>query len=375
MRFVLVGPAAPLRGGIAIDNDALAQALRQAGHTVEQVSFCRLYPALLFPGRSQYDIGKNYEHSQAQHCIDSINPLSWWRAARTISRLQPQMVTFQWWHPFFAPCYATIMTRLRRTCPNTSRILISHNTRPHEPISGQDTALRLVVRRCDGVVVRSRSEYELITTVAPGTAVRIANYPLLGTSQVLPDREEAQHRLGVSGRVLLFFGYIRKYKGLDLLLRALALVPVDLGVTLLVAGEFYEPVESYRALGRALGIAERIRIIDRYIGEREWPELFAATDALVLPYVAASQSMSITLAYAFGKPVIVTRVGGLAEEVEEGRTGLIAEPEPAALAAAIQRLYNELLPSPYQAHIQAKRRGLGWDPFLRLLEGWQDRNP
>ncbi|MBI3302860.1 MAG: glycosyltransferase family 4 protein [Deltaproteobacteria bacterium] len=256
----------------------------------------------------------------------------------------------------------------------SSRILISHNTRPHEPLPGQDAALRLVVRRCDGVIVHSRSEYDLMTTVAPGIAVRIVDYPLLEVPRRLPERAEAQRRLGVSGRVLLFFGYVRKYKGLDLLLRALAQVPVDLGVTLLVAGEFYEPVESYRELGRTLGITERVRIIDRYIGEGEWPQLFAATDALVLPYVTASQSMSVTLAYGFGKPVIVTPVGGLAEAVEEGRTGLIAEPEPAALAAAIQRLYTQLLPSPYQAYIEARRQHLGWEPVLRLLEGWHDKN-
>ncbi len=372
MRFVLVGPSAPLRGGIAIDNDALAQALSQAGHTVAQISFSRLYPARLFPGRSQYDVTAGAVPSPAQLCIDSINPLSWWRTAHTIARLQPHLVTFQWWHPFFAPCYATIMVRLKRTSPAASRVLISHNTRPHEPLPGQDAALRLVARQCDGVIVHSRSEHDLMTAVAPGTAVRLVDYPLLPTARALPARDAAQHRLGVSGRVLLFFGYVRKYKGVDLLLRALAQVPVDLGVTLLIAGEFYDPLESYQTLVQELNLTARVGIINRYIPEPEWPDLFAATDALVLPYRAASQSMSIALAYGFGKPVIVSHVGGLAEAVEDGRTGLIAEPEPAALAAAIQRLYRELLVSPYQEHIEARRRRLGWEPFIRLLTAWKD---
>ncbi len=372
MRFVLVGPSAPLRGGIAIDNDALAQALFRAGHTVAQLSFSRLYPALLFPGRSQYDVTARAVPSRAQVCIDSLNPLSWWRTAHTIAHLQPHLVTFQWWHPFFSPCYATIMTRLKRVSPAASRILISHNTRPHEPLPGQDAALRLVARQCDGVIVHSRSEYDLMTAVAPGTVVRLVDYPSLPTARVLPARDAAQHRLGVSGRVLLFFGYVRKYKGVDLLLQALAQVPADLRVTLLVAGEFYDPLEPYQTLVRELDLTARVHIINRYIPEPEWPDLFAATDALVLPYRAASQSMSIALAYGFGKPVIVSRVGGLAEAVEDGRTGLIAEPEPAALAAVIQRLYTELLVSPYQEHIEARRRRLGWEPFLRLLTKWKD---
>jgi glycosyltransferase involved in cell wall biosynthesis len=209
-----------------------------------------------------------------------------------------------------------------------------------------------------------------MTAVAPDTIVRLVDYPLLPTVRTLPAREAAQQRLGVSGRVLLFFGYIRKYKGVDLLLQALAQVPTDLAVTVLLAGECYDPWEPYQTLIHRLGLTDRVRAINRYIPEPEWPDLFAATDALVLPYRTASQSMSIALAYGFSKPVIVSRVGGLAEAVEDGRTGLIAEPEPAALATAIRRLYRELLCSPYQEHIKAHRQRLGWEPMIQLLESW-----
>jgi len=372
MRFVLVGPSAPLRGGIAIDNDALARALIAAGHTVTQLSFSRLYPNLLFPGRSQYDVTAGAASTSARSCIDSLNPLSWWRTARTIAGARPHLVTFQWWHPFFAPCYAMIMARCKRLFPQATRVLISHNTRPHEPLPGQDTALRLVARHCEGVVVHSRSEQDLMSAVAPGTVVRLVDYPLLPTARALPAREAAQRRLGIAGRALLFFGYVRKYKGVDLLLQALARLPAELAVSLLVAGEFYDPLTSYHTLIQDLGLTSRVHIINRYIPEAEWPDLFAATDALVLPYRAASQSMSIALAYGFGKPVIVSRVGGLAEAVEEGRTGLIAEPEPTALAAAIECLYTEFLLGPYQKHIEAHRQHLGWEPFVRLLENWPD---
>jgi glycosyltransferase involved in cell wall biosynthesis len=235
---------------------------------------------------------------------------------------------------------------------------------------GQDHATHLVAKLCSGVIVHSQSEHDLMARIAPGVRTQIVEYPLLQTARPLPSREDAQRHLEVSGRTLLFFGYVRKYKGVDLLLRALALVPLELQVSLLIVGEFYDPVEVYQALIRELRLNERVRILNRYVGEPEWPDLFAASDALVLPYRSASQSMSISLAYGFGKPVLVSRVGGLAEAVEDGRTGVIADPEPAALATAIQRLYLELLASPYQEHIAARRQRLGWQPFITLLEQW-----
>ncbi|MGE0822789.1 MAG: glycosyltransferase [Candidatus Binatia bacterium] len=368
MRFVLVGPSAPIRGGIAIENDALASALVEAGHTVEQISFRRLYPSLFFPGRSQFDrTNASPNRTPARQCLDSINPFNWWQTARTVEQLYPHRVALQWWHPFFAPCYATLLAHLRRTCPEVTRILISHNTRPHEPIPGQDTALRFITRLCDEAIVHSHSEYDLTKRLSPTTTVHIVEYPMLATARSLPPREDAQLRLGVSGRVLLFFGYVRHYKGLDLLLQALAQVPADLKVSLLIAGEFYESEQRYRQLAQTLGITHRIRIHNRYISEPEWPDLFAASDALVLPYRAASQSMSITLAYEFGKPVIVSRVGGFAEAVEHERTGLVAAPEPTALAAAIQQLYTQFLSTPYQACIQERQQHLGWQPFIDTL--------
>ena len=186
----------------------------------------------------------------------------------------------------------------------------------------------------------------------------------------LPAREDAQRKLGVSGRVFLFFGYVREYKGFDILLRAVAQTPPELGVSVLVAGEFYTSIESHRELIQNLGIENRVRTLDRYIGESEWATLFAATDALVLPYRTASHSMSFALSYGFGKPVIVTRVGGLAEAVEDGKTGLVADPEPAALATALDRLYTELLVSPYERALAEKRKQFGWEPFLELLTSW-----
>ena len=229
-----------------------------------------------------------------------------------------------------------------------------------------------MVQRCSGVIVHSRSEQDLTLGVVPHAAVRIVDYPLLDTSRDLPDRAVAQRQFGVSGRVLLFFGYIREYKGLDILLRALAQTPRELDVSLLIAGEFYAPLQKYEDLIQSLSIEKKVRILNRYIGRAEWPGLFAATDALVLPYRAASHSMSIALSYGYGKPVIVTRVGGLAEAVDDGKTGFVADPEPAAVATAIRRLYTELMVSPYETYLVTKRQQFGWEPLIQLLAYWPD---
>lgn len=368
MRFVLVGPSAPLRGGIAIANDALAQALRHAGHEVEQISFRRLYPSLFFPGRSQIDERqRNARPSAARQSLDSVNPLTWWTTAQTLAHLRPQTVALQWWHPFFTPSYAFILAYLKWRCPAVRRVLISHNTRPHEAMPGQDVALRLVARLSTEVIVHAQSEYNLTVKLVPQAKVHIVDYPMLATGRALPSRTEAQQRLGVSGHVLLFFGYVRHYKGVDTLLRALARVPNHLPVSLLIAGEFYEPEQRYRALIETLGLTDRVQIHNRYFNEAEWPDLFAASDALVLPYRTASQSMSITLAYEFGKPVIVSRVGGLADAVVDGQTGLVTEPESAALAATIERFYALFLTTDYRTAIATRRQQLGWEPFIHVL--------
>ena len=368
MQCVLVGPSAPLRGGIAIDNDARAQALRLAGHKVEQINFSRLYPQFFFPGRSQHDAAPDHTQTSALACLDSLNPLSWWRTARHIVAWAPDVVTFQWWHPFFAPCYISVLSALRKALPRTARVLISHHARPHEPLPGQDLAVREVIKRCTDMVAYSRSDHDVMATLVPGSTIHLQDYPLLETPRALPDRAEAQRHWGVSGRVLLFFGYVRDYKGLDILLKALAKVPPELAVSLLIAGEFYTSVDTAQRLVQSLQLEARVHIVNRYISEPEWPTLFAATDALVLPYRAASQSMTIPLAYGFGKPVIATRVGGFPDIIDDGQTGVLAEPHPADLALAIQHFYADFLSGPYDTAIAAKRQSFGWEPFIQLLK-------
>jgi len=368
MQCVLVGPSAPIRGGIALDNDARAQALRQAGHQVEQINFSRLYPQFFFPGRSQHDTAPHHTQTSVLACLDSLNPLSWRHTARHIVAWAPDVVTFQWWHPFFAPCYISVLSALRKALPRTARILISHHARPHEPFPGQDLAVREVIKRCTDVIAYSYSDHHVMATLVPSSTIHLQDYPLLETPRTLPDRAEAQRHWGVSGRVLLFFGYVREYKGLDILLKALAEVPPELGVSLLVAGEFYTSLDAVQRLVQSLQLEERVHIVDRYISEPEWPTLFAATDALVLPYRTASQSMTITLAYGFGKPVIATRVGGFPDIIEDEQTGLLADPDSDDVARAIQYFYTDFLTKPYDSAIAAKREAFGWESFIQLLE-------
>ena len=368
MRCVLVGPSAPLRGGLAIDNDARARALRDAGHEAITVGFSRLYPTLFFPGKSQHVNDAEQTDLLGLPGIDSITPLSWLRTAYSIIESRPDVVTFQWWHPFFCPCYVTILHLLKKHLANCARILISHHARPHESIIGQDTAVRTIATRCTDIVAYSESDADVIRFLAPDRNIHIQDYPLL---QDLPPklvRKDAQHSLKLKGRVLLFFGYVRPYKGLHMLLEALALVSRSLDLSLLVAGEFYMDEGATHRLIHQLGLRDRVHIVNRYINQSEWAKMFGASDALVLPYLRASQSMTIPLAYGFGTPVIATRVGGFSQVIEHGKTGVLADPTPESLARAIKEFYTNFLSADNSEAIIAKRQEFGWQPFVNLLE-------
>ncbi len=368
MRCVLVGPSAPLRGGLAIDNDARARALKDAGHEAITVGFSRLYPTLFFPGKSQLIRDAEQTHLQAPPGVDSVNPLSWLKTAYSIINRKPDVVTFQWWHPFFSPCYITILHLLKKSLPSCSRVLISHHARPHESIIGQDVAVQAIARRCTDIIAYSESDAGILRALAPNQKIHIQDYPLLQDLPPTVDQKGAQHSLQLKGRVLLFFGYVRPYKGLHMLLEALALISRSLDLSLLVAGEFYMDVGATHRLIDELGLRDRVHIVNRYINKNEWARMFGASDALILPYLRASQSMTIPLAYGFGTPVIATRVGGFSQVIEHGKTGILADPTPESLANAIKQFYTNFLSADNSQAIVEKRQEFGWRPFVNLLE-------
>jgi len=379
MRLALIGPSAPLRGGIAQYHDRLAGALAAGGHTVQRLSFRRLYPRLLFPGRTQYEPAAAATRAAAptgarttadgapasgllsppEALLDSLGPRSWVAVARRAALADAAIV--EWWHPFFAPALATIAALLRRRGVPT--IFICHNLEPHEPVPAGALLAALALGRAAGFVAQSAADATRLRATYPGRPVQVvlppaeAPPPCPHGGDVFACARALD--LPAAARRVLFFGYVREYKGLPTLLEALSAVPGD--VQLVVAGEIYHrDAAHYRALAVAGGVAERVVLLDRFLAATEVACCFAASDLVVLPYWEASQSAVVPLAMACGRGVVATAVGGLPDLVRDGETGLLVPPRDArALAAAIVRALD-----------QAPRLGRAASAAARTLD-WQ----
>ncbi|MCB0216411.1 MAG: glycosyltransferase [Chloroflexi bacterium] len=383
MKIVLVGPTHPFRGGIAHYSTQLARHLATR-HALTFISFRRQYPRLLFPGRGDRDPSARPIEVGAERLLAPLEPWTWWRSARRLAEARPDLVIFQWWVPFWAPSLASLAWLARRW--TGARILfVCHNVLPHDGGRLWERALiRLALGQGDAWLLHSERDEAALRALLPGRvtrreaaapgrrAIHRALLPLHGIATPL-DRVEARRRLDLpeGAPVALFFGFVRRYKGLDQLIAALPTVLArQPALRLLVAGEFWEPAEGYRAQARALGVADALRIDDRYIPNEEVGAYFAAADLLVMPYLQATQSGVVTLAIDQGLPIVATRVGGLPEAVEDGVTGTIVPPaDPAALATAILALLEDAaLRTRLAAGARAARERFGWDPLLALIE-------
>lgn len=364
MKIALVGPAYPLRGGIAQYLALLHGELRKK-HDVRFFSFYRQYPGLLFPGRTQREEEEPALRVPSEPVLDSVNPLSWWGAGEKIAAWKPDGVIYKWWTPFFAPSYTAVNRRVRKT--GARALFICDNVTPHER-GGLDHALtRMALAQVDGALVMSESVRLDLLRFRPHLPHRLVRHPLYSQFGEPMDRDAARAELGLAGDVILFFGFIRAYKGLDVLLRALPMVRRP--VTLCVAGEFYEDRARYDELVKSLGLGDRVKILDRFAGEAEVRRYFSACDCVVLPYHSATQSGVIPLAYAMERPVITTRVGGLPEVVEEGGTGLLVDPgDPGALAGAIDKFYAAGGSPAFRERILEFRKAFQWDALTGAIE-------
>ncbi len=338
----LVGPAAPYRGGIAHYNTRLARALAEQ-HDVRLFNFSRMYPALLFPGKTQLDESAEPISHPSTRMLDSLSPLSWRRTAREIVRSAPDRIVFQWWHPFFAPCFGAVSFFAKLRARHVRQVFVCHNVLPHERGLADGVLTRFAFSAADAFVVHSETERALLSEFVrerPVAAHPHPPYDLFRAPSLT--REEARRRLGVSGRVILFFGYVREYKGLRYALEALPAILSELDVTLLVAGEFYEDRRAYEQLAERLGVSERVVLHDRYIANEDVASYFLAADLVLQPYVSATQSGISQIAFDFGRPVIATSVGGIPEAIRDRETGFIVPPRDArAIAAAALEFFRK----------------------------------
>lgn len=339
MRICLIGPAYPYRGGISHFTQMLAREF-QSAHDVRVVGFSRLYPSLLFPGRTQYDEGGALVHVESLRLIDSVNPLSFRRAADAVVAFSPSLVVVQWWHPFFAPAFRAIVGAVKKRSP-APVVYLCHNVLPHDRSRLDRVLARWGLAAADAFLVQSKEDMARMEEVVPKALVRVHPHPTYTQFATRAmTRTQARERLDVQGRVLLFFGLVRAYKGLSNLLRAFARVSERLSATLFVVGEFYEDRKPYDELIASLGIGDRVRVVDRYVPDDEVAMYFCAADLVVLPYESATQSGIVQTAFAFERPVVVTAVGGLPDVVRDGVTGYVVSPrDPVALASAIERFF------------------------------------
>ena len=379
-RIIIVGTAHPYRGGLAAFNERLAHALIEAGHYVEIVTFTLQYPNFLFPGESQTDDRPAPPDLPISGRINSIWPISWLNAARYIARQEPDLLICKFWLPFMAPALGSVLRLSKRLARIRSRkaphvLSIVDNIIPHEPRLGDRAFAQYFSNSVDDFIVMSRSvETEMQVFAKARQKVIYHPHPIYDNFGPPLSRDESIRHLQLEPgcTYLLFFGFIRDYKGLDLLLEAFALLPETEFPTLrlIVAGEFYGNRERYEALIQSLGIARRLVLHNHFIANDEVRYYFGAADLLVQPYKSATQSGISQMAYHFGLPMVVTRVGGLPEIVPHEEAGYVVDTNPADIAEAIRR-FVQLDPEAQEAlrqNVRALARQYEWPALVEVIE-------
>lgn len=339
MRFCLLGPIHPIRGGVSQYTMLLYDALRQE-HEVSLISYKRQYPSFLYPGQSQYADDSGREGPPAEWLFDCMSPLSWRRIVRRVQQLEPDCFLYNWVTLFHAVPFGLILRGLR-SLPDTRTIAICHNARQHESMPLERSLTRFALAPADRLLVHSAEDERALRELGLTGPITRAFLPSFGSiSDSALGTDEARARLDMNGEpLLLFFGYVRAYKGLRYLLSAMPAIRAALpGARLLVVGEFWDDKQPYLEQIRDLGIGDAVTLIDQYVPDADIPTYFAAADLCVLPYVSASQSGIVQLAYGAGTPVVTTNVGGLPDVVTDGVGGLLVPPEsPEAIADAVVR--------------------------------------
>ncbi len=368
MNILILGTAYPLRGGIAHYNALLYSYLKKH-HTVEIISFKRQYPKFLFPGKTQEDRGEPGLPVESQQLIDSVNPFNWIRVGVQLRKRNADAVIFKYWLPFFGPCFGTICA-LIKWGRKTKVVAICDNVIPHEHRPGDTIFTKYVFMFVDAFIVQSDTvEKDLLATVETPKYKKVPHpvYEIFGNR--IP-KKEAREKLKISDeKVILFFGYVRAYKGLHTMIDAMKEVKKSLRVKLLVVGEFYDDEEKYRWHISDTQVRDVIDVVSDYVPNEKVGEYFSAADVVILPYLSATQSGIAQIAYNFDKPVIATNVGGLAEVVVDGVSGLIVPPnDPLKLAGAIVKFYLENLESKLSAGAAREKKKYSWERMVEAVE-------
>lgn len=372
MKIVLIGPVYPYKGGISHYTSLLCKALREK-HEVTVVSYKMQYPKLLFKKEQRDYSNKSFQIEDTHYWINTANPFNIISTAKRIRKLQPDMVIMQWWHPYFAPCYY-LLARFLKHIPI---LFTCHNVFPHERFPMDKFLSRMVLRRGSGYIVQSHLDEADLLTVNPLAKYVVTPHPTYNAFKMQNmSREEARSLLNVDTYtpMLLFFGFVREYKGLKYLLDAMKKIKAKLADTQLwIVGDFGEDKEQYLNQIQANGIKEQIKLVEGYIPDREVEKYFAAADLVVLPYISATQSGIVQIAYGFEKPVVVTDVGGLPDVVQDHRTGYVVPKENAeAIADAVTAFFQKDNDIPWTENIREHATEFSWETMVERIQSLVD---
>lgn len=369
-KVFIIGSAHPLRGGLATYNERLAKAYNDNGDEAVIYNFSLQYPSILFPGKTQYSDSAAPTDLKIRTCVNSINPFNWFSVGNEIGRQKPDIVITKFWIPFMAPCLGTIARRIKKN-RHSKVISIIDNIIPHEKRAGDRLLANYFVKSADGFVAMSKSVLDDLNTFDKEKPKVFCSHPLYDNFGDLISKPEAKRLLNLDPayNYLLFFGFIRDYKGLDILLEAFAEQGLlDLPLKLLVAGEFYTDSQPYFNLIKRYNLEDQVIMSNDFIPDNKVAPYFCASDIVVQPYKTATQSGVTQIAYHFNKPMIVTNVGGLPEIVPHNRVGYIVEPDSNQLAEAILRFYKEKKEPEFTENARIEKAKYSWQSMLTAID-------
>ncbi len=370
MKILVAGPAPPLRGGISSFNSALSGALVAKGHRVRVISFSLQYPSLLFPGKTQIESGIYESRLDIRPVINSVNPFSWFRAAGEIRRFGPDVILVHHWMPFMSVSLASVIRLAKKKC-SCPVIVLAHNIVPHEKHMGWKWPTRYLLRTCDGLVAMSEQVLKDAGNICKCRFSERVPHPVYDIYGEPVPGEMACRELGLDPREthLLFFGMVRRYKGLDLLIRAVACKLLEpLSFRVIVAGEFYDDKKYYLSLMNRLGVADRFLIFDRFIPSDRIRYFFSAADLVTQTYRTATQSGVTQIACHFEKPMLVTAVGGLPETVPHLQAGYVAMDTPEDIAGYIHRFLTRDREKDFGPFLRQQKKRFGWENLVEAIE-------
>lgn len=368
---VIIGPAHPLRGGLASYDERLAKEFMQQGCNTVIYTFSLQYPGFLFPGTTQYSSEPAPGDLNIKVRINSVNPFNWFSVGNELKKLRPDIIVVRYWLPFMGPCLGTILRRVKKN-KHTKVVCIADNIIPHEKRPGDIPFTKYFVKAVDGFITMSEKVLTDLPKFAAGKPAKFVPHPLYDNFGEKISKEKARAQLAISNeqKVLLFFGFIRKYKGLDILLDAMKILkesPLPIAdCQLLIAGEFYEDRKQYDEQIERLGIQDSLILRTDFIPDSEVKYYLCAADVVVQPYRNATQSGVTPLAYHFEVPMIVTNVGGLPSLVPDGKVGLIAEPDAESIAEKVLDYFNKGAES-FLPYLVEEKKKYSWTKMTEAI--------